>query len=109
MKNKDTNTIYQQGDVLIRPIENLPAGTKQVVQKRLCVLAEGEATGHAHVAQDNEAELIRIGERMILSLGRSTTITHEEHKPITLAPGLYDIGRVREYDYFSQMARAVQD
>ena len=72
-------------------------------------MAEGETTGHAHVIEDDEAELIQIGEKMLLSLKKSSTLVHEKHKPINLEPGLYEIGRINEYDYFSKMARKVQD
>ena len=99
----------QQGDVVITRLETMPVGKPKTVSRRRCVLAEGEVTGHAHVIEDDEAELIQIGERMLLRLGQSAIVTHEEHKPITLEPGLYEIGRVAEYDYFAKMVRNVAD
>lgn len=97
----------QQGDVLLRKIEKMPAGGKRVARGR-CVLAHGES-GHSHVVEDDEAELIQIGERMLLKLGKSAVVTHEEHGPIKLSPGIWDVGRVVEYDYWSRMTRRVQD
>jgi hypothetical protein len=98
----------QQGDVILRRVDTMPDGAVRVSRGR-CVLAEGEHTGHAHVVDDDEAELVRIGERMLLRLGRPATVVHEEHNPITLDAGVWEVGRVQEYDYFSKMARAVQD
>jgi hypothetical protein len=99
----------QQGDVILRRV-NRPETMPPAVQRggRL-VLAEGEATGHAHVVEDEEAELIRDGERILLNLTRAATVKHQEHKAVTLGPGLWEVGRVQEFDYLSMMARRVQD
>ena len=93
----------------MKRLETLPEGSAKSVSKGRCVLAEGESTGHAHVVEDDEAELIQIGERMLLKLGKAATVVHEEHGPITLEPGIWEVGRVREYDYYAQMARPVTD
>lgn len=106
MKNKNQ---LQQGDVTLLKIQSLPPGEAKVLARQRCVLAEGEATGHAHVLEDDDAELIAIGEKIILRLERAGIVKHEEHKPIALEPGLYQIGRIQEYDYLSQMARPVAD
>ena len=98
----------QQGDVVIRRVECIPQGAV-LVSKGRCVLAEGKSTGHAHVVEDEEAELVRVGERMLLKLGRQATVTHEEHGPVTLEAGVWEVGRVQEYDYLSQMAHNVAD
>lgn len=106
MKNKHQ---LQQGDVTLTRLDQLPGGEPRTVSRGRCVLAEGEATGHAHVVEQSDAELIEIGGRMLLRLESAGTVTHEEHKPITLAPGVYEIGRVQEYDYLERMARPVMD
>jgi hypothetical protein len=36
-------------------------------------------------------------------------VVHEEHKPVTLEPGIWEVGRVKEYDWFSKMERQVMD
>jgi hypothetical protein len=108
MKNKIAKTNWQQGDILGVKLESMPAGNKKVVSTKKLVVAHGES-GHSHVIEDDEAELIQIGERMLLNLKKQSTITHEEHKPITLSPGIWEIGRVQEYDYFQKMQRQVID
>ena len=99
----------QQGDVTLERLETMPNGTPKIISRGRCVLAEGEVTGHAHVIEETDAELIQIGKRMLLKLDRQATLKHEEHGPITLEPGLYEVGRVAEYDYFAEMTRSVAD
>ena len=94
--------------MLLRKLAAMPRGEQKSVSKIRCVLAHGES-GHSHVVEDDEAELIQIGERMLLKLERAVTVVHEEHKPVTLEPGIWEVGRVKEYDYFAQMARSVCD
>lgn len=108
MKTKNT---AQHGDVLLKRIESLPEGkiNKLKRHERGWVLADGEITGHAHVIDSDDAELIEVGGRMLLVLEKAATVTHEEHHAITLQPGIWEIGRVQEYDYLSQMARNVAD
>jgi hypothetical protein len=108
MKSKIAKKTAQQGDVLLRKLDSIPAGKQESISRKRLVLAHGES-GHSHVIEDSEAELIKIGERMLLRLTRSATVVHEEHKPITLSPGVWEIGRVREYDWFSKMERQVID
>lgn len=108
MKNKTIKLKSQQGDVILRKLEALPDGEQKVAATKRCVLAHGES-GHSHVVEDENAELIQIGERMLLRIPNQVEVVHEEHKAHTLSPGIWEIGRVQEYDYWSQMARPVQD
>lgn len=109
MKTKIIKLVGQQGDVTLTKLTALPDGEQKVISRKRCVLAEGEHTGHCHAVEETDAELIQIGERMLLKLEREATVTHQEHKPIRLSPGIWEIGRVQEYDYFTKMARPVQD
>ena len=99
---------FQQGDVVGKKLAVLPTGeVKKLAVKRL-VVAHGES-GHSHVIEDDEAELVEIGGRMLLTLTKPTTIQHEEHKPIKLDKGVWEIGRVQEYDWYSRMSRNIAD
>lgn len=109
MKNKTAKAAAQQGDVVLRKLKSMPDGKAEVISRKRLVIAEGEHTGHAHVIEDDEAELIQVGERMLLKLTKSATVTHEEHKPIRLSPGIWEVGRVKEFDYMSMMERQVVD
>lgn len=80
------------------------------------MLAHGES-GHSHVVECDDAELIQIGDQIIARLQSQVPVLHEEHnapgslmpEPVVLEAGLWEIGRVKEFDYFSMMARRVMD
>ena len=108
MNTKTVTQTFQQGDVVGRKLDTMPEGKQTVIGRQTLVIAHGE-NGHSHVIEDDEAELVRIGERMILTLTKAATVKHEEHKAIRLSPGIWEIGRVREYDYFSLLTRQVID
>ena len=108
MKKMKNLKCWQQGDVIGIKLSSPPAGEVKVVSKRNCVVAHGES-GHSHVVEDEEAELLQIGEKMILSLKNPATLMHEEHGPITLDAGIWEVGQVKEFDYLSMMTRTVQD
>ena len=102
------NTI-QQGDVILRRIQTLPAGEKKLISKGKLVLAEGEVTGHYHGIQEKDSELYQLGEMIVLDLKAPSLLTHQEHHNIEIETGLWEVGRVKEYDYFAQMTRQVAD
>lgn len=100
----------QQGDVLLRRIEAMPKDAKEVKRKNgAIVLAEGEATGHAHRIMDVDAMFFEKDGKFFLKNEKAVTVKHEEHKPITIEPGIWEIGQVREKDWLSGMVRAVAD
>jgi hypothetical protein len=91
------NAIYRQGDVLIRRIKSLPM---QKAQPRLTgILAYGEVTGHAHRVEDlTRAEVLEVGKGLFLRVGsEGVRIVHEEHAPVSLPAGDYEIQIQREY------------
>lgn len=100
----------QQGDVTIEHAK-IPPNAKR---RYGGVLAEGESTGHAHrlnipggvVAELFEEEK---GDLYLRVVGGNVELVHEEHKPITIEPGEYVVGRVLEYDYDTEEARTVMD
>lgn len=108
MKIKLAKTFAQQGDVILRKLDKMPVGEISNKTRKRLVLAHGES-GHSHVIEDDEVELIQIGERMLLNLTKAATVTHEEHRPIKLSPGIWEIGRVKEFNYFEMMTRTIQD
>lgn len=107
---------YQQGDVLlemrqvygVRSIEDyaLRGGGKLVDVQRSPsrVLVRGERTGHAHVLEANSAEeavayvegLIR-GRRLVAVGSKGATLKHEEHDPVAVPEGIYEVVEQRQY------------
>lgn len=98
----------QQGDLLLRKLGAMPSGKTKMISSKRCVLAHGEH-GHSHVIEEDEAELIEMGERILLSITQAATIVHPEHGPVEIPAGVWEIGKVQEYDWFSQMKRDVID
>ena len=95
----------QQGDVLIIEVSKIPEGAKRITPTKCgLVLAEGEATGHAHAIIDvAEVEAYTLEEQFFLKVGAPVIVTHEEHKPITIEPGTWRVAIVREYDHFAEV------
>ena len=116
MKRKTVKHTYQQGDVILRRLDAMPDGKQTIIARKRLVLARGES-GHSHVIEDNDAELIQIGERILLRITNEQTVVHEEHNapsslipdPVYLAPGVWEVGHVHEFDYFAMMERQVVD
>ena len=98
---------YQQGDVLVKSVSEIPSGGK-VIRGRV-VLAEGEATGHAHVMTGKNVLAYVVAGQMYLDVSAPTEIKHEEHGPIVIQPGKYRVDNVQEYDHFAEEARRVAD
>ena len=104
---------FQQGDVklhrlpcTIRGNQLQKTDTSEFEQGR-CVVAEGEATGHAHVME--HVKFKRINGTLYLDVEQPTEITHEEHGAVVVEPGQYVYDPVIEYNHFEEEARQVRD
>lgn len=73
------------------------------------ILAEGEATGHAHKLQYSDVYEVSPTLRTFIVYRDDEMVTHEEHKPISIPKGEMNAGRVLEYDHFEEEARQVVD
>ncbi len=92
--------LLRQGDVLLIPVDRVPEGASVTESGPRLVLAEGEATGHAHAVLADEAKLAEAldGSLYLLVGGQgSSALVHEEHDTIPLSPGPYEVRRQREY------------
>ena len=93
----------RQGDVLIVSVDRIPdTATEQVTREDgRIVLAHGELTGHAHAIKDQRATLLR--DPMLNAVFMRVTgndpvaLEHDEHDPISIPPGSYQVVRQREY------------
>jgi hypothetical protein len=95
--------MYRQGDVLlVRTDRELPDTARAVPPDAgRVVLARGEATGHAHAIDSPLAQLYEEhdGRRYLRVRAEAghVRLLHEQHDPIALPPGLYEVRRQREY------------
>ena len=106
MKTAKTNA--QQGDCLFVKETKLPDGEQKVIAQSKIIVAHGEG-GHSHVIDQIGSKMVKIDDLIYIILEQQATVVHEEHKPITLSPGVWEVGRVQEYDWFSKMTRQVVD
>ena len=106
-------SLIQQGDVLIFTNSELPGDATPVKPKNgQLVLAEGEATGHAHTVNLMEfpgVELFQSGTSKFLRCAAPVEIVHQEHHKVKLPKGCHKIGIVQEVDPFTQEIHSVKD
>ena len=96
--------IFRQGDVLLDGVARMPRGTavrRVAAESGRLVLARGEMTGHLHAVPAGAGELLEVttSGRTVryLRIRIPTQLTHQEHAPIDVAPGLYRVGIQSEY------------
>jgi hypothetical protein len=95
---------YRQGDVLLVAVEAIPAQVSPVAREDgVLVLAHGEATGHRHAIAEPHADLLaapgeEIERRFLRVVGGPAYLVHEEHNPIALPAGSYQVIRQRAYE-----------
>lgn len=84
----------RHGDVHMIKVKTLPKDVTRLDRKEL---AYGEVTGHAHRIDVGELFESKNGE-LYLKVDTLTKVSHEEHKTITLDPGVYRVGIKRQYN-----------
>jgi hypothetical protein len=96
--------MYRQGDVLLVPVapEEIPTGAMPAPRDRggRMVLARGEATGHAHVINGPDTELLADRDcidELFVQIVSHARLVHEEHGAIAVPAGTYRVIRQREY------------
>lgn len=103
--------IIRQGDVLVKRTRKTPsAAAKVVLDNGRTILAYGEVTGHAHevvpeimdpVAGGDPVPAQQLfeepdGTRLLVVKGPAV-LRHEEHAPLSIPGGTYEVIRQREY------------
>ena len=88
----------QHGDVLIFKVDEVK-GEEVKAKNGRHILAEGEATGHAHAILENpNVKMFKdeMSDRLYFEVCGEDPVdlTHEEHKTQKIAPGKYEIGIV---------------
>jgi hypothetical protein len=90
---------YRQGDLLFVETPEMPPDAGEVLADQL-VLAEGELTGHAHrVSLHRGLRGWHDGNRYWLEVAHSACVAHEEHAPVELPPGIFEVRQQRIYLY----------
>jgi len=106
----DIGISYRQGDILFVKVKEIPF---KVVPVSSLIIAEGEATGHMHkiangrfkhfkLAEDDD--FIDSSDNLLLGYLKvydDAEIVHDEHHPVHLSTGIYEIRRQRVFDPFN--------
>lgn len=92
----------RQGDILLVPVESLPDGLTEVPREEgRIILAEGEATGHLHAIDSEEATFLATDlaeiEGRFLQVEEEVALEHPEHDTVMVPPGAYEVRRQRSY------------
>ena len=94
---------YRHGDVVLVRIDAIPNEARTVETR---VLAEGEATGHAH--RLSAGQVCKWDEKMYVSIqDELATLSHEEHHEIKLPAGDYAVIIQRQYDDEKEWAKVI--
>lgn len=111
LENIKPGSYALHGDVILF-FEELPDQFKNMTQAKDNHLALGEMTGHSHTLFGEELEIREDAityTKYLITLS-TTTLKHQEHRPIVLPPNTTArIGIQREYDPFSKLIRKVAD
>ena len=96
-------TFKHQGDIPFHPFEGKITGTK-VEHTGSIVLSLGEKTGHKHTISVVDANDMQAWKQLeggwIITLKTEAQLVHNQHGPLTIAPGTYRVGQEREIDWF---------
>lgn len=87
---------YRQGDLLIQKIDELPPRVKLRPNN---VVAYGEQTGHAHIAEGLEVDVYDepISDIVWIVAGEEVRVEHDEHDTLVLPQGTYEVTPQRRF------------
>jgi hypothetical protein len=93
---------FRQGDVLIMSVKDVPTDCEPIESENgVTTVMLGEATGHHHSFYEPVffKEEIKTKRRFIvIPGGKTVALKHQEHAPIELPPGNYEVIRQREFE-----------
>ena len=105
----------QQGDVWLESAK-IPKGATRVRDNPQAILARGEGHHQHQVAAPGSVTLYEKDGVRYARFHADSLVEHVtpdgrpgEHRPVNVPAGDYAFGRVQEWDYLAEMARAVVD
>ena len=116
MQNVNYETqLVRHGELLLIPIDELPAGAEQVFEGKEFIVAHSE-TGHHHVAVGNITMFRPAGgdsADMYLRANAASRLVHkksfDKHETKSIPEGLYICRPKTEYDPFAKLIQQVRD
>ncbi len=104
--------VVVHGDVLVQKIKELPEGFSSYKKCDDNAVAYGEATGHVHLLDEGVVDVRQDPSNMMnrfIEIAETAVLKHQEHKQVTLPPGIYKSWPQEEYDPFTKKLRQVAD
>lgn len=108
-------TIFH-GEVVIVKAKSIPEGLAkaELFNKNSYKLADSETTGNYHLLEAKEGVELFEDSKGVLWLKNKVPVdvfcaVKDRHDNITLEPGIWEIDRANEHDYFTGMTRNVSD
>lgn len=120
MKTNDyKNQMIRHGEMLLIPVDELPAGVEQVFEGKEYIVAHSE-TGHHHVAVAEAPRGLTIykpagadSTDLYMRVSAPSTIEHrktfDKHETKEISEGIYLCRPKSEYDPFAKVIQAVRD
>lgn len=110
------NDQFVQGDIFFRKIEDFwPSAHLTGDKSKDGIVATGEKTGHKHILLGGVWEMFTnlmqggASYGQVLFVHEDTQVRHEEHPPLDLPKGTYQIVRQQRFDYRGSYQRIVED
>jgi hypothetical protein len=92
--------MYRQGDMLLIPVAQLPKAARQLDGP--VRLYRSAASVYAPSLSGDDYQAYMAGGEVHLTVTGSVTVTHPEHAPLTVPPGVYLVVQQREYPEHAQ-------
>ena len=93
------NLHHEQGDILFVKLDAVPE--KKETHKDGGILAHGEVTGHTHALESlkDVDVFLDVNGRLIVhnKSDKAKKVVHQEHGPISLEPGAWEVKYQNEY------------
>lgn len=102
-----TQRQYRHGDVYLKEVAQVPDRATPEARHGDVILAQGEVTGHAHRINSPRAQVMVAEQRRYLVADAPVVLDHEEHGPITIPSGIFEV--VIQREYIPQGVRNVAD
>ncbi len=101
------------GEVMVKPITQLPKGAKKKKVNGYQIIADSEVTGNHHVVDVADGvEFYEKDGKLYLEVEKEATVrclVKERHDAVKIDKGVYEIDFQQEYDYLADNARRVAD
>lgn len=104
--------IMFHGEAVLIAVQSLPEGATKQPHNGDLIIAKSETVGNHHriYCQEKEAALYERDGVLYLKVETPVgVVCADKHDTAVLDPGVYEIGKQREWDYIGQLERSVQD